>query len=220
MGISYQVTDVEGPVAAVSSVSDGGMMVVFSPQGVLVYDETPMKPVGSIDLKRENRTLWMDLLRAGTGGVRRMMALRREQPVEQVEQIAGRRGRRRHILRIPSCKTMRKPRLQGHGNHHLDPRLNSWTNFLVQTLCFGQGQGRYTSTHCNTRRSDTKGDVGLDVLHKLSRAGRSIACVSCLRSFHWCGDDNAVQQRIPLWKKLLLWRRQWRRGDTDVVLHA
>ena len=48
-----------------------------------------MKPVGSIDLRRENRTFWMDLPRADTGGVQRMMALRREQPGEQVEQIAG-----------------------------------------------------------------------------------------------------------------------------------
>ena len=32
VGITYQVTDVEGPVAAVSSMNDGGMTVVFSPQ--------------------------------------------------------------------------------------------------------------------------------------------------------------------------------------------
>ena len=31
MGITNQVTDVEGPVAAVSSMNDGGMTVVFSP---------------------------------------------------------------------------------------------------------------------------------------------------------------------------------------------
>ena len=36
--ITYHVTDVEGPVAAVSSMNDGGMMVVFSPQGALVFD--------------------------------------------------------------------------------------------------------------------------------------------------------------------------------------
>ena len=63
--------------------------MVFSPQGAWFCDETPLKPVGSIDVKRENRTFWMDLLRADTGGVQRMMALRREQPVEQVDQIAG-----------------------------------------------------------------------------------------------------------------------------------
>ena len=89
MEITYQVTDVEGPVAAVSSMNDGGMTVVFSPQGAWVCDETPLKPAGSIELKRENRTFWMDLPRADSEQVQRMMALRREQPVEQVEQIAG-----------------------------------------------------------------------------------------------------------------------------------
>ena len=54
MGITYQVTDVEGPVAAVSCMNDGGMTVVFSPQGAWVCDETPLKPVGCIELKREN----------------------------------------------------------------------------------------------------------------------------------------------------------------------
>ena len=95
-GITYQVTDVEGLVAAVSSMNDGGLTVVFSPQGAWVCDETPLKPAGSIELKRENRTFWMDLPRADSEKVQRMMALRREQPVEQreqpveqVEQIAG-----------------------------------------------------------------------------------------------------------------------------------
>ena len=54
-------------------------------------DETPLNPAISIDLKRENRTFWMDLPRAGAGGVQRMMAPRREHAVEQVEQIAGNR---------------------------------------------------------------------------------------------------------------------------------
>ena len=89
VGNSYQVTAVEGPVAAVSSLNDSGMTVVFSPQGAWVCDETPLKPTGVIELKRENRTFWMDLPRADSGKVQRMMALRREQPVEQVEQIAG-----------------------------------------------------------------------------------------------------------------------------------
>ena len=89
MGITYQVTDVEGPVAAVSSMNDGGMTVVFSPLGAWVFVETPLKPVGCIELKRENRTFWMDLPRADAVNVQRMMALRREQHVEQVERIAG-----------------------------------------------------------------------------------------------------------------------------------
>ena len=41
MGITYQVTDVEGPVAAVSSTNDGGKTVVLSPQGSWKHrDET------------------------------------------------------------------------------------------------------------------------------------------------------------------------------------
>ena len=77
IGITSQVTDVEGPLAVVSSMHDGGMRVVFSQQRAWVCDETPLKPEGTIDL------------RADTGGVQRMMSVRREQPVEQVEQIAG-----------------------------------------------------------------------------------------------------------------------------------
>ena len=61
--------------------NDGGMIVVFSPQGVWVWDETP--------LKRENRTFWMDLPIADSEQVQRMMAVKREQPVERVDQIAG-----------------------------------------------------------------------------------------------------------------------------------
>ena len=116
MGITYQVTDVDGPVAAVSSMNDGGMTVVFSPQSAWVCDETPLKPAGSIELKRENRTFWMDLPRADSEQVQRMMALRREQPVEQVEQIAGNPAieeKRQGIVasanpvvrRHPSCKS-------------------------------------------------------------------------------------------------------------------
>ena len=67
MGITYQVADVECPVAAVSSMNDGGMTVVFSPQGAWVCAETPLKPKRSIGLKRENRTFWMELPRADSG---------------------------------------------------------------------------------------------------------------------------------------------------------
>ena len=38
MGITYQVTDVEGPVATVSSMNDGHMTVVFAPQGAWVCE--------------------------------------------------------------------------------------------------------------------------------------------------------------------------------------
>ena len=101
MEIMYQVTDVEGPVAAVSSMNDEGMTVVFSPQGAWVCDEKPLKPAGSIELKRENRTFWMDLPRGDSEQVQRMMALRREQPVEQVEQIASNPAIEEKIQGIP-----------------------------------------------------------------------------------------------------------------------
>ena len=87
MGITYQVTDVEGRVAVVSSMNNGGMTVVFSPQGAWVCDETPLKLVGCFEMKRGNRTFWMDLPRADAGNVQRMMALRREQHSGQVEEI-------------------------------------------------------------------------------------------------------------------------------------
>ena len=90
MGIAYQVTNVEGPVAAISSMNDGGMTVVFSPQGACVCGEVPRKPADSIDLKRENRTFWLDLPRADNGGVQRMMALRRESsPLRRLRRLMG-----------------------------------------------------------------------------------------------------------------------------------
>ena len=89
MGITYRVIDVEGLVAAVSPMNDGGKTVWCFHHKDLGFATRPLKLVGSIDLKRENRTFWMGLPRAGTGGVQRMMALRREQPVERVEKIAG-----------------------------------------------------------------------------------------------------------------------------------
>ena len=56
MRITCQVTDVEGPLAAMSSMNDGGMTVVFSQQGAWVCDETPLKPVGCVEFKPENGT--------------------------------------------------------------------------------------------------------------------------------------------------------------------
>ena len=73
MGITYQVTDVEGPVAAVSSMNDGGMTAVSSPPGAWCCDEAPLI----------ERSGWI------CQNVQRMVALRREQHVDQVEQIAG-----------------------------------------------------------------------------------------------------------------------------------
>ena len=64
MGTTYQVTDVKGPVTAVSSMNDGGMTVVFSLQGACVCEETPLKRVGYFELKRDGRPFWVDLPRA------------------------------------------------------------------------------------------------------------------------------------------------------------
>ena len=72
-------------------------------------------------MKRENRTFWMDLPRADSGKVQRMMTLWREQPGEQVEQIAGnpaieKNDRKCHFLRIPSRQTTKMTQLQEHEN--------------------------------------------------------------------------------------------------------
>ena len=144
MGITYQVTDVEGPVAAVSSMNDGGMTVVFSPQGAWVCDETPLKPAGSIELKRENRTFWMDLPRADSEQVQRMMALRREQPVEQVEQIAGNPGDRGEktgngSIRKSCCARQRRHPVARARKPPPDPLQMNWTNMNSRTLCFVPG---------------------------------------------------------------------------------
>ena len=151
MGITYQVTDVEGPVAAVSSMNDVGMAVLFSPQGAWVCDEVHQKPADSIDLKWEKRTFWLDLPRVGIGGVQRVMALRREQPVEQVEKIREaqclrRRGRRRRLVQIQSCRTTRKPQLGGPESLRQVPQAKSWTDTSSRTLCFVPDAG----TACRT----------------------------------------------------------------------
>ena len=65
MGITYQAIDVDAPVAAVSSMDNESMAVVFSPQGAWVCNETPLKLVGSIELKRENRTFGIELALEG-----------------------------------------------------------------------------------------------------------------------------------------------------------
>ena len=144
MGITYRVTNVEGPVAAVSSMNDEGMTVVFSPQVAWVCDETPLKPAGSIELKRENRTFWMDLPRADSDQVQRMMALRHEQPVEQVERIAGDPAIEEKRQGIPASadptvQDNEDTQLQEHENLHLDPPPKNWTNMNSHTLCFVPG---------------------------------------------------------------------------------
>ena len=128
--ITYQVTDVEGPVAAVSSMNDGGKTVVFSPQGTWVCDETPLKPAGSIELKRENRTFWMDLPRADSDQVQRMMALRHEQPVEQVERIAGKPAIEEKRQGIPASAGSHCARQRIHPSCK-STKTSTWTHYRI-----------------------------------------------------------------------------------------
>ena len=137
IGITYQVTGV-------------GMTVVFSRQGAWVCDETPLKLVGCIELKRENRTFWMDLPRVDAENVQRMMALWREQHVEQVEQIAG-----NPVIeeKRQEASSSTDPVMQDNGEAPVARarKTSIWTHdrgvgqtrtharcvpFLVQTLCF------------------------------------------------------------------------------------
>ena len=118
--------------------------MVFSPQGAWVFDETPLKPAGSIELKRENRTFWMDLPRADSVQVQRMMALRREQQLNKlnrslVTQQLRRKDKEYQHLQILLCKTTKTPQLQEHENLHLDPLQMNWTNMNSRTLCFVPG---------------------------------------------------------------------------------
>ena len=143
--ITYQVTDVEGPVAAVTSMNDGGKTVVFSPQGTWVCDETPLKPVGCIELKRENRTFWMDLPRADSDQVQRMMALRHEQPVEQVERIAGKpaieeKGQGIPASADPTVQDNEYTPLARARKPPLGPTIEYWTNMNSHTLCLVLGE--------------------------------------------------------------------------------
>ena len=121
----------------------------------------------------------MDLPRADAGNVQHMMALRREQHVEQVEQIAANpviEEKRQEASSSPDpvMQDNEEALVQGHENSPPRPTVEELDKHelthvvfrLVQTLCFGQGKGRSTSTHRNTRGSYTKGHVGLDVLHE------------------------------------------------------
>ena len=120
--ITYQVTDVEGPVVAVSSMNDGGKTVVFSPQGTWVCDETPLKPAGSIELKREKR--------ADSDQVQRMMALRHEQPVEQVERIAGKPAIEEKRQGIPASADSHCARQRIHPSCK-STKTSTWTHYRI-----------------------------------------------------------------------------------------
>ena len=144
VGITYQVTDVEGPFAAVSSMNDSGMTVVFSLQCAWVCVEIPWKPAGCIKLKLQNRTFWMDLPRADSGKVQRMMTLRREHPAEQVERIAGNPAiEEKRQGMSPSADPFTQDNeddpVARARNLHLDLRLKNWRNMNLRMLCFVPG---------------------------------------------------------------------------------
>ena len=82
----------------------------------------------------------MDLPRADSGKVERVMALRREQPVEQVEQIAGNPAIEEKSVRGSRyARQRRHPSRKSTKNLHLDPLLKNWTNMNSRMLCFVAG---------------------------------------------------------------------------------
>ena len=79
LGINYEVTDVNGPVAAVSSMNDSGLTVVFTPNGSWVSNEAPPRPTERVDMVREQRTFWLDVPRSTESQLSHLMPLRQEQ---------------------------------------------------------------------------------------------------------------------------------------------
>ena len=159
------------------------------------------------------------------------MALRREQPVEQVEQVAGNpvieEKRQEAPPSADPVKTMRKHRLQGHENHHLDPRLKSWTNMNSRTLCSVPGADtvsgraredphRRIATHegrtpkvmldCMFFTSDQELGVQLPVLVVYDLSTGAVMPVQLTK--------NASVETVAVVAQTLETR------DTDVVLHA
>ena len=63
LGINYEVTDVRGPGAPVSSVNDAEYTAVFSPEGSWIADKTSTQESGSFGIVRRHRTFWLDLRR-------------------------------------------------------------------------------------------------------------------------------------------------------------
>ena len=113
MGITYQVIDVEGPVAAVSSMNDGGHDggVLHDKELGFAMRQTPLKLVGCIELKRENRTFSVGLPQDDVENVQRMMALKRE----ETGSVIFHRSRHATQRRSPGCK---------------GPKISTWTHDL------------------------------------------------------------------------------------------
>ena len=81
LGINYEVTDVCGPVASVSSMNDAGLTVVFTPSGSWVSGEAPIRPTKCVDMVREQRTFWLDAPWSTDKEPTHLMPLRQEQAV-------------------------------------------------------------------------------------------------------------------------------------------
>ena len=81
LGINYEVTDVCGPVASVSSMNDAGLTVVFTPGGSWVSGEAPTRPTKCVDMVREQRTFWLDAPWSTATEPTHLMPLRQEQAV-------------------------------------------------------------------------------------------------------------------------------------------
>ena len=79
LGINYEVTDVNGPFAAVSSMNDSGLTVVFTPNGSWVSSEAPPRPTERVDMVRESRTFWLDVPRTTEGQLSHLIPLKLEQ---------------------------------------------------------------------------------------------------------------------------------------------
>ena len=84
LGINYEVTDVNGPVAAVSSMNDSGLTVVFTPNGSWVCSEAPPRPTERVDMVRESRTFWLDVPRSAESQLSHLMPLKLEQAAAPV----------------------------------------------------------------------------------------------------------------------------------------
>lgn len=84
LGINYEVTDVNGPVAAVSSMNDSGLTVVFTPNGSWVCSEAPPRPTERVDMVRESRIFWLDVPRSVESQLSHLMPLKLEQAAAPV----------------------------------------------------------------------------------------------------------------------------------------
>ena len=162
------------------------------------------------------------------------MALRREQHVEQVEQIAGTpviedKRQAAPSSTDPSCKTTKKPRLQGHENLHPGPTTDelhkhelkpvvfrSWCRHCVSGSA-GEDPHRRIATHEGRTpkvmldwmffTSDQEPRVQLPVLVVYNLSTGAVMAMQSTK-------DSSVETVAAVAQTLETW------GHTDVVLHA